>query len=137
MQDLLDILAWGDDAQVAHRIYGSESLTEDQCLIPLALLRALRAPRPGLRLSVVERHASGRFELLILRVPWLETEGKSGSGYRPLLVAEQVGTLRALGYVLPWNEILGQLGAEMASVMPLSLVWILRLQALKGIPGRA
>jgi hypothetical protein len=126
VQELLDTLARGDDAAIAARIYGAESLPDSARQIPLGLLRRLRAPRPGLHLQVVERHRSGRFELLILRVPWLAGPGDPAGGHHPLLVAEQGGSPRAVGFVLPWNEVLPQLEAEMPAIMPLSLLWISR-----------
>jgi hypothetical protein len=131
VEELLDILAHGNDAQVAARVYDVESLSESARRIPLSFLRTLRAPRPDLRLEVVERHRSGRFDLLILWVSWFAKADEPGSGYHPLLVTEQGGTLRAVGFVLPWNEVIPQLGAEMSSVTPLSVIWITRSMAFK------
>ena len=131
MKELLNILAHGDDTQLAGRVYNTESLSDSARQIPVILLRTLHAPRPDMRLTVVERHPSGRFELVILRIPWAVQSSEPGSGYHPLLVAEQAGELRAVGFVLPWNEVIPQLGAEMNSILPLSMVWITRLNAFK------
>jgi hypothetical protein len=140
VDELLDILAHGDDAAVAGRVYDAEALSDSERRVPLGLLRSPRAPTRGSRLEVVERHPSGRFELVVLRVPWQAKAGEPGSGYHPLLVTEQSGTLRAVGFVLPWNEVIPRLGAEMAGVLPLSVVWVGRLNALKAAeaePGAA
>lgn len=134
MDALLNILAYGDDAAVTSTVYDAESLTDAAIQIPLALLRTLRAPEPGLRLEVVERHQSGRFELLILRLPWKTNPREPGSGLHPLLIADQAGTPRAVGFVLPWNEIVQSLESELNSVTSLSVMWIQRLAALRAAP---
>jgi len=131
VDELLDILAHGDDAAVMSRIYDADSLSDAECEVPLGLLQSLRAPDPKSHLHIVERHPSGRFELVVLRVPWRVKAGESDSGYHPLIVAEQGGALRAVGFVLPWNEVIARLDAELEEeVMPLSAVWVGRRIAL-------
>jgi hypothetical protein len=130
VEELLNILAHGDDSQVVARIYNAEFLSDLARQIPLNFLRSLRAPWPEASLEVVERHPRGQFELVILRLSWRVKETEPGSEYHPLLVAEQGGSLRVVGFVLPWNELIPQLGPEMGTVMPLSLIWISRLTAL-------
>jgi hypothetical protein len=72
-----------------------------------------------------------RFELVVLWVPWQAKAAEPGSGYHPLLVTEQRGSLRAVGFILPWNEVMPQLETEMASVIPLSIIWVTRVSVLK------
>lgn len=137
VDELLGILAHGDDIQVAARVFAVESLSEAARQIPVNFLHCLRAPQADLHLEVVERHPSGRFQLLILLVPWFGKDGKPGSEYHPLLVTEEDGSLRVVGFVLPWNEVMPQLESEMGSLMPLSIIWITRVMALKWGPHAA
>jgi hypothetical protein len=131
MNELLDILAHGDDAQLAARVYDTEALSESARQVSVGLLQLLRAPQGNAALEVVERHPSGRFELVILRVPWKHRAGDPVSSLHPLLVAEQSGQLRAVGFMLPWNDIMPRLEAEMDIIMPLSMLWIGRVMALR------
>jgi hypothetical protein len=127
VDEFLDILAHGDDAAVTARIYDAEYLSTSSRQVPLGLLRKLHAPAPGWKLEVVERHPGDGFELLVLRIPWLVNSGEPDSGLHPLIVAEQGGALRAVGFVLPWNEVIPRLGPEMSKVMSLAMIWIGRV----------
>lgn len=129
MDELLDILAHGDDTEVTARIYDVECLSETARSIPLDLLRKLHAPDRHWRLELIERRHSGRFELLVLRIPWLVMANEPGSGLHPLIVADQGGALRTVGFVLPWNHVVPRLGAEMNEIASLSMAWIGRASA--------
>ena len=58
VDELLGILAHGDDIQVAARVFAVESLSEAARQIPVNFLHCLRAPQADLHLEVVERHPS-------------------------------------------------------------------------------
>ena len=135
LEPLLQVLAHGDDNELAARIYAAESLSPAARSIPLGLLRALRAPSPAVRLEVDARHGSGRFELVVLRVPWNATPDDPVSAFHPLIVAPQHDQYRAVGFVLPWNEIIPMLEAERAELHLLSAIWIQRVLALRGSVG--
>ncbi|NEO83410.1 MAG: hypothetical protein F6J87_03995 [Spirulina sp. SIO3F2] len=123
--ELLSVLAHGDDSQLKTVIYNYQLLTESEWQIPLKLLRKLQSPESKQNLSVVEEHYLDRFVLLILRVPWLDEPDVPLSKLHPLIVAEQDGKLRAIGYVLPWNEITEQFSTvDVSTIRQLSMIWI-------------
>ena len=127
-ESLLNAIAHGGEPHVSAYVYGGNDLSFSERRFALDLLSRLHAPSADQSLTIVERQASGRFTLLILRVPWLAHDGDPASGYHPLLVAEQGNSYRAVGYVLPWNEIIPQFSAEeMGQIQSLSIRWIVWL----------
>jgi hypothetical protein len=121
---MLELLARGDESQVAYLIYDGEWLTAEERATPLRLLLALRPPPGDQSFSIIERHVAGDYELLILDLPWQRVPDERGTGYHPLLIT-RVPEVRIIGFVLPWNELTDRLPSGAGDLGTLSATWII------------
>ena len=119
------VLSWDDQCD---RVLGG-NLTD-------AELSAHSAPRdkPVLRCPADELPAEWQADPAIATTP-PDLQRRRGKSKRTRRVAisihwPQGGTLRAVGFVLLWSEIIARLGPEVSNVMPLSMTWIGRLATL-------
>ena len=127
VQHIVETLSNGNADDVGDLIYGNHALTETQRKIPLGLLEKLRAPNVELVVSVAEAGYQEPFWLLILNVPWLNSD-RAGS-FHPLLLAHEDAIPKVAGFVLPWNEIIPMFTQEqMAAAQRLTVWWATWLQ---------
>ncbi|APR75907.1 Hypothetical protein A7982_01254 [Minicystis rosea] len=124
VDELLEVLARGEMTDLEAAVYGGDSLSPEQLEVPTRLLGDLRAPPGDHFFKIVERHTKGRFELVILDVPWKRVPDRRGSGYHPLLVTREP-EVRVIGFVMPWNEIMDRLPPDGGVLGELSAQWIL------------
>jgi hypothetical protein len=62
---------------------------------------------------------SGRFSMIVANVPW--PRGSEPAGLHPVIVTGDAGKELVVGYVLPFNDIMGLIeGADMQNVTKLS-----------------
>jgi len=110
VKHIVETLAYGAPTDIVQIIYGNDSLTDIQLKVPLDLLTQLHAPSNDMAISVPEAGFQDPFWMLILNVPWLDSE-RSGS-FHPLLLAHQDSEPKVAGFVLPWNEIRSMLNDD-------------------------
>ena len=70
-------------------------------------------------MSVVAVRQSGRFTMIVARVPW--PRGSQPGGFQPIIITGDAGKEQVVGYVLPFDDIFSLMqGADMQSVTELS-----------------
>jgi len=119
MQTVLDKISHSPESELPALLYGySQSSSGAQKLL-LGMLRPLRAPSSEQHMSVVAVRQSGRFTMIVARVPW--TRGSQPGGFQPIIITGDAGKEQVVGYVLPFNDIFSLMqGADMRSVTELS-----------------
>lgn len=103
VKHILETLQNGNREDVAALLYGNNLLSDTEYKGPISLLEKLHAPASESAISVVEAGYQEPFWMLILNIPWLNSE-RAGP-FHPLLLAHQDAVPKVAGFVLPWNEI--------------------------------
>lgn len=120
LQLLLDKIANCSAQKLPDFIYGYSRCSPDAQKILIAMLSLLRPPLADLRMAVREVRKSGRFTMIVAYLPW--PHGKEAPGLRPIIVCGEAGHEQVVAYVLPFNEILIDLGKDKTQevIRPLS-----------------
>lgn len=127
MQNLLDKLSHGPEAELGTLIYGYNQASPGAQRVLLSMLRPLRTPSPDKHMSIEASRHMGRFTMLSVRVPWSQPTQGYGfqASFQPVLICHEGGRDLLAGYVLPFNDILHHFaGADMESISRLSQWWI-------------
>jgi len=123
MQPLLDRIAHAPESELPGLLYGYTQSSAGAQQVLLGMLRPLRAPSPEQRMSVEEVRRSGRFTMVVVRVPW--PRGTEPAGMQPIIITGDAGNAQVVGYILPFNDILTLMqDADMQSITELSQWWI-------------
>lgn len=70
-------------------------------------------------MSVEAVHRSGRFMMIVTRVPW--PRGTEPAGLWPIIITGETGREQVVGFVLPFNDIFPLLqGGDLQSISELS-----------------
>ena len=119
MQPLLDKISHSPESELPGLLYGYSQSSPGAQRVLLGMLQPLRAPSPEQHMSVVAVRQSGRFTMIVARVPW--PRGSQPGGFQPIIVTGDVGKEQVVGYVLPFNDIFSLMqGEDMQSVTELS-----------------
>jgi hypothetical protein len=132
MQSLLDKISHSPESELPGLLYGySQSSTEAQEVL-LGMLRPFRAPSSEQHMSVEAVRQSGRFTMIVARVPW--PRGTEPAGLQPIIVTGDAGHEQIVGYMLPFNDILPLMqGGDMQSITELSQWWIQKYGQKRGV----
>jgi hypothetical protein len=123
LQLLLDRISHSPESELPALLYGyNESPARVRQVLP-GMLRPLRAPSPEQHMSVEAVRQSGRFTMIVARVPW-PLSVKAG-GLHPIMVTGAPGREKVVGYLLPFNDIFPLMqGTDMRDVNELSQWWV-------------
>jgi hypothetical protein len=123
MQPLLDKISHSPESELPGLLYGFTQSSPAAQKVLLGMLRPLRAPSPEQHMSAEAIRQSGRFTMVVARVPW--QRGTEPPGLQPIIVAGDAGHEQIVGYILPFDDIMPLLqGADMQSITELSQWWI-------------
>jgi|GEM_PF-2825811 len=132
MQPLLDRLSHSPESELPGLLYGYSMSTPGAQKVLLGMLSPLRAPSPEQHMSVETVRRSGRFTMIVARVPW--PRGTEPAGFQPIIVTGDAGHEQVVGYILPFNDIFSLMqGADMQSITELSHWWIQRYGQRRGM----
>lgn len=129
LEPLLKVLAEGTPVEQKTWIYAHHALSDADCLNILQSLNKFNTQRSAAEVSplnqdtlrIVSRYRSGRFLLLVLQVPWLETHDE----YCPLMLKHHKRQWCLVGFSQPWVELLDQFSnTELDNLQSLSAAWI-------------
>lgn len=123
MAPLLEKISHSPESELPGLLFGYNQSSAGAQKVLLGMLRPLRAPSSDQNMSVEEVHQSGRFTMIVARVPW--PRGTEPPGLQPIIVTGDVGHEQLVGYVLPFDDILPLIqGADMQNITELSQWWI-------------
>lgn len=124
LQSLLDEIAHDPTGKKGDALFGYDRISESDQQALLEMLGPLRAPTSNVHLSIESRRSSGRFSIVIVRVPWNK---ETGSGeLHPVLLINEDGEHKVIGYVLPFNEVVPLISeADRKKLFELSKHWLL------------
>lgn len=123
MQTVLDKISHSPESELPGLLYGYTQSSPGAQQVLIGMLRPLRAPSPQQHMSVEAVRQSGRFTMIVARVPW--PRGSDPAGLQPVIVSGDAGREQVVGYVLPFNDIIPLVsGADMQSITALSHWWI-------------
>jgi len=123
MQTVLDKVSHTQEAELPTLLYGYSKSSPAAQKVLLAMLQPLRAPSKDQNMSVEAVQRSGRFTMIVARVPW--RRGSQPGGLQPIIICGETGHEQVVGYVLPFDDIANDFaGADMGSIMELSHWWI-------------
>ena len=132
MQLLLDKISHSPESELPSLLYGySQSSTGAQKVL-LGMLHPLRAPSSEQHMSVETVRQSGRFTMIVARVPW--PRGTEPAGLQPIIVTGDAGHEQVVGYILPFNDIFPLMqGDDLQSITELSQWWIQKYGQKRGV----
>jgi hypothetical protein len=132
MQPLLDKISHSPESELPGLLYGySQSSTGAQEVL-LGMLRPLRAPSSEQHMSVEAVRQSGRFTMIVARVPW--PRGTEPAGLQPIIVTGDAGHEQVVGYILPFNDIFPLMqDGDMQNITELSQWWIQKYGQKRGV----
>jgi hypothetical protein len=123
MQTVLDKVSHAQEAELPALLYGYSKSSAGAQKVLLTMLQPLRAPSKDQHMSVEAVHQSGRFTLIVARVPW--RRGSQPGGLQPIIICGETGHEQIVGYVLPFDDIIHNFaGPDMGSITQLSQWWI-------------
>jgi hypothetical protein len=123
MQPLLDKISHLPESELPGLLYGYSQSSAGAQQVLLGMLRPLRAPSSEQHMSVEEVRQSGRFTMIVARVPW--PRGTEPAGLQPIIITGDSGHEQVVGYILPFNDIFTLIqGVDMQSITELSQWWI-------------
>jgi hypothetical protein len=123
VQGLLDRLAYDTDEEVPSLVFGYREVSPAAQDVLRTSLLPVRAPSRDQRMTVVAVRTSGSFTMAAVRVPW--SRGSQAPGMQPILVVDDAGTDKLVGYILPFNDVIPLIRAgDMERILRLS-TWYL------------
>lgn len=121
MQGILDKISHSPEAELPSFLYGYDQSSPGSQKVLLGMLKPLRAPSPEQHMSVVATQRSGRFTMVIVRIPWLS----QSNSLLPIIIGDEAGKARVVGYVLPFDDIMTLFkGADRESIGELTAWWV-------------
>jgi len=121
---LLDQIAHDPTNNKGDVLFGYDRVSESDQQALLGMFNPLLAPTSNLHLSIESIRSSGRFSIIIVSVPW-NKETNSGE-LHPVLLVNEDGKDKIIGFVLPFNEVVPLLSeADRKTVFELSQHWLL------------
>jgi hypothetical protein len=131
MQPLLDKISHSPEAELPSLLYGYSQSSVGAQKVLLGMLRPLRAPSSEKHMSVETVRQSGRFTMIVARVPW--PRGTEPAGLQPIIITGDAGHEQVVGYILPFNDIIPLMqGSDMQSITELSQWWIQKYGQKRG-----
>jgi hypothetical protein len=103
MQTFLDRISHSPDGELPGLLYGYGQSSSGTQKVLLGMLRPLRAPSSEQHMSVEAVRHSGRFTMIVARIPW--PRGPQPGGYQPIIITGDPGREQIVGYVLPFDDI--------------------------------
>ena len=132
MQPLLDKISHSPESELPGLLYGYSQSSPGAQKVLLGMLRPLRAPPSEQHMSVESVRQSGRFTMIVARVPW--PRGTEPAGFQPIIITGDAGHEQVVGYILPFNGIFPLMQpADMQSITELSQWWIQRYGQRRGV----
>jgi hypothetical protein len=123
LQPLLDKISHSPDSELSNLLYGYSKSSAGAQQVLLGMLRPLRAPTPDQHMTIEGVRQSGRFTMIVARVPW--PRGTEPAGLQPILITGENGHEQVVGSVLPFDDILSLMqGEDMQNITELSQWWI-------------
>jgi hypothetical protein len=135
MQVFLDKISNSPDSDLPGLVFGYSKVSPGAQRVLIGLLRPLRAPSKEQHISIEAVRQSGRFTMIVARVPW--PRGPQPAGLQPVLITGNPGQEQLVGFLLPFDDIMSLMdGPDMQSVGELSQWWIQEyvMRDNRGIP---
>jgi hypothetical protein len=120
MQAFLDRISHSPDSELPKLLYGYSQSSPAAQQVLLRMLQPLRAPSAEQQMSVEAVQRSGRFTMIVARVPW----SRGPKPLLPVIITGDPGNEQVIGYVMPFDDIMPLLRSDMESITDLSHWWI-------------
>src|SRR5687768_384243 len=95
MQTVLDRISHSPESDLPRLLYGYRESSAGAREVLVSMLRPLRSPSPEQRMTVVDARRSGRFTMIVARVPW--SRGEQAAGLQPIIVTGEAGMEQVVG----------------------------------------
>jgi hypothetical protein len=89
MQPLLDKISHSPESELPSLLYGYGQSSSGAQQVLLGMLQPLRAPSSEQHMSIAAVRQSGRFTMIVARVPW--PRGSQSGGLQPIIITGDVG----------------------------------------------
>lgn len=123
MQTFLDKISHSPESELPSFLYGYSQSSPGAQRVLLGMLRPLRAPSPQQSMSIEAVQQSGRFAMIVARIPW--PRGPVPAELQPIIITGGAGHEQVVGYMLPFDDIFPLMQpADMQSITQLSQWWI-------------
>ena len=123
MQTFLDKVSHAPDSDLPGLVFGYSKVSPGAQRVLIGMLRPLRAPSREQHVSIESVRQSGRFTMIVARVPW--PRGPQPGGLQPVLITGNPGQEQLVGYLLPFDDIMPLMqSTDMQSIGELSQWWI-------------
>ena len=123
IQTFLDKLSHAPESDLPGLVYGYSKVSPGAQQVLIGQLSPLRAPSPEQHVSIEAVQQSGRFTMIVARVPW--PRGAQPGGLQPVLITGSAGQEQLVGYLLPFDDTMPLMGGtDMECIGELSKWWI-------------
>ncbi len=123
MEEFLDKVSQVPESELSGLLYGYGQLKPGAQKVLVGMLRPLRAPSPNEHIIIEAVRESGRFTMIVARVPWMRNS--QPTDLLPIIVAKSAGHQQIVGFVLPFDDTIPLFSEEdLEKIHGLSLWWI-------------